>query len=264
MAYPRWVKLPGSQMCLVHSKGAHLQPTIGTLVKPVKQSNSHPNRVLPPSSHGADFVSALVRLICEWQRSPMVQRHAARAVAKRRSADPGHGVVLLEVLTASDLSSRAVCRWVLLQRLLPRPIPWRAAGSLRTFRLWRDAVPRGRGEVEHVLRKQLDEIVDNVPHGDDPSGPAMVVDQGNVLVVPHTHLVERVREFIVHVQAIRIGGHERPKLASQEQPPENVRLGFLSAWHNRILAAIGWSHANPRQCTTRCAPLDHAVTSSAT
>src|SRR5262249_38630457 len=81
-----------------------------------------------------------------------------------------------------------------------------------TFRLWRDAVPRGRGEVEHVLRKHLNEIVDNVPHGYDPGGPAMVIDQGNVLVVPHTHVVENVSEFIVHMQAIRIGCHERPNL----------------------------------------------------
>src|SRR5262245_2726113 len=75
--------------------------------------------------------------------------------------------------------------------------------------MWRDAVPRRRGEVKHVLRKHSDEIVDNVPHGHDPGGPAIVIDQGNVLVVPHTHLVESVSELIVHMQAIRMRCHER-------------------------------------------------------
>ena len=42
-----------------------------------------------------------------------------------------------------------------------------------------------------------------------PGRPALVIDQGNVLVVPHTHLVESVSELIVHMQAIRIGCHKR-------------------------------------------------------
>src|SRR5262249_48352737 len=105
-----------------------------------------------------------------------------------------------------------VCRWALHQSSPSRPTPERAARSLRTFRVWRDAVPRGWGEVEHILRKHGNEIVDNVPHRYDPGRPALVIDQGNVLVVPHTHLVERVSEFIIHMQAIRIGCHERPNL----------------------------------------------------
>jgi hypothetical protein len=57
-----------------------------------------------------------------------------------------------------------------------RDVSQRATRSLRSFRVWRNTVPRGRGEVEHVLWKHLDKIVDNVPHGYGPGRLALVID----------------------------------------------------------------------------------------
>jgi hypothetical protein len=74
-----------------------------------------------PGPNRADFVHALVRLIRERQRSPVVQRNAALAVAKLGSADPGHRAVLLAARTDPDLSVRAACRWVLHQMAIPTP-----------------------------------------------------------------------------------------------------------------------------------------------
>jgi glutamate dehydrogenase/leucine dehydrogenase len=74
-----------------------------------------------PGPHRADFVRALVGLIQEQQRSPVVRRNAALAVAKLGSADPSHRAMLLEARTDPDLSSRAACHWALHQMAIPTP-----------------------------------------------------------------------------------------------------------------------------------------------
>jgi hypothetical protein len=162
-----------------------------------------------PGPHRADFVRALVSLIQEQQGSPMVRRNAALAVAKLGSADPSHRAMLLAARTDPDLSSRAACHWALHQMAIPTPKPCRAANALRPFWVSRNAVPRGRWEIEHVLRKHVDEVVDNVPHGHNTRWPALVINKGNVVVFANTHLVEGIGEFVIHTQAVRIGCHER-------------------------------------------------------
>src|SRR5712692_7547625 len=91
----------------------------------------------------------------------------------------------------------------------PRPTPCRATKALRTFRVSRYAVRRGRWKVEDVLRKHIDEVVDNVPHGHNTGWPAMVIDERNVPVFAEAHLVEGMGEFVIHTQTVRIGRHER-------------------------------------------------------
>lgn len=81
------------------------------------------------------------------------------------------------------------------------------AGS--AFRVSYYAVRRGRWGVEDVLRKHLDQVVDNVPHGHNTGWPAMVIDERNVPVFAEAHLVEGMGEFVIHTQTVRIGRYER-------------------------------------------------------
>ncbi len=74
-----------------------------------------------PGPNRAAFARALIDLIADRQRSPVVRRNAALAVAKLGSADPGHRLVLLEALADANLSVRAACRWALHQMAIATP-----------------------------------------------------------------------------------------------------------------------------------------------
>lgn len=72
-----------------------------------------------PGLHRVAFVQALAALIADKSLSPIIRRNAALALAKLGSGDPEHRMVLQNVLTDSDLSVRASCRWALHQMAIP-------------------------------------------------------------------------------------------------------------------------------------------------
>ena len=46
-----------------------------------------------------------------------------------------------------------------------------------------------RREIEHILREQMGQVIDDIPHGNDTDWPALIVENGNVPVAADAHLV---------------------------------------------------------------------------
>src|SRR5215471_8052346 len=80
--------------------------------------------------------------------------------------------------------------------LRPLSILWHAKG-------W------SRWQVEDILREQRGEGVYNASLGHHPRGSALVIKQWDMPVAAKAHLIQGVDEFIVHMQTLRLGGHQR-------------------------------------------------------
>src|SRR5438105_4603289 len=64
-------------------------------------------------------------------------------------------------------------------------------------------------QVQHALREEIDDEVDDVLDGDDADGPAIVVDDRDVPVAVHAHLVQGEGDAGGRRQRLRIAGHDR-------------------------------------------------------
>ena len=67
---------------------------------------------------------------------------------------------------------------------------------------------RGRREVQELLRKRRDELVDDRLHRDQGGGPPLLVHHGDMPVGTAMHLVEGIHEGIVQMQTLRVRLHD--------------------------------------------------------